>query len=101
MGPKPDKIVIIITEASVFTFFPYLGNGTDKELATSERVFSTCDAVTEWACREMESLSDRASKAGFLELAYPFNLSKEVVPAKGVPRAPDGSRGLVWSVTSF
>ena len=47
------------------------GKGADSELATSERVRSTWDAVTECACRDTESLSDSVSKAGTLPAPPP------------------------------
>ena len=55
-----------------FTWGPVgRGNGADNELATSERVRSTWEAVTECACRDTESLSDRVSKAGTLPAPPP------------------------------
>ena len=47
------------------------GKGADSELATSERVRSTWEAVTECACSDTESLSDSVSKAGTLPAPPP------------------------------
>ena len=53
------------------------GKGAESELATSESVRSTWEAVTECACSETESLSDSVSKAGTLPAPGPALLTLE------------------------
>ena len=53
------------------------GKGAESELATSDRVRSTWEAVTECACSDTESLSDSVSKAGTLPAPPPALLTLE------------------------